>query len=188
MLYRKKNRLIFYLAFITPLDIEQRNAASVASIKICYLPNTGNSSYFCERPNIKCISIFLLVFVIFASIYVSKNCDYFISIVIHHMHKYFNRMTLVIPSKATDIMLVYFIQAQPQLQRYTLPSGADLLLPGGYNTGFSCEGRIYGYYADTTNDCHVFYVCVPVTDEAGITTTYQYPFICGNQTKFNQVR
>lgn len=84
-------------------------------------------------------------------------------------------------------VLIFFQQAQPQLQLHNLPSGAELLLPKGYSRGFSCEGRIYGYYADIINDCQVFYVCVPVIDAAGISTTFQFPFICGNQTKFNQV-
>lgn len=43
---------------------------------------------------------------------------------------------------------------------------------------FSCEGRIYGYYADVANNCQIFHVCAPPEG--------QYSFFCPNQTIFDQ--
>lgn len=52
---------------------------------------------------------------------------------------------------------------------------------------FTCEGRSYGYYADTDNNCEIFHVCQPVTDvEGNIVETAHFSFVCGNQTVFNQ--
>lgn len=70
---------------------------------------------------------------------------------------------------------------------FDLPAGIMEVLPGGYKTGFSCEGRIYGYYADPFNDCQVFHVCVPPDPTKGNSKTLQYPFFCVKDTKFNQV-
>lgn len=70
---------------------------------------------------------------------------------------------------------------------YTLPDGADLIL-GAINTGFSCDGRIYGYYADQGNDCRIFHVCVPDVFPDGTTQTRMYSFFCGNQTVFDQAQ
>uniref|UniRef100_T1J0R6 Chitin-binding type-2 domain-containing protein n=1 Tax=Strigamia maritima TaxID=126957 RepID=T1J0R6_STRMM len=67
-----------------------------------------------------------------------------------------------------------------------LPAGAEFII-GGYRTGFSCDNRRYGYYADVANDCRVFHVCVPVEDEHGrFSHDITYSFFCGNQTAFNQ--
>ena len=51
---------------------------------------------------------------------------------------------------------------------------------------FSCEDRIYGYYANVELDCHIFHVCEPVTYADGTTTTLQHNFFCPNQTIFDQ--
>ncbi|XP_068242612.1 uncharacterized protein [Palaemon carinicauda] len=52
---------------------------------------------------------------------------------------------------------------------------------------FSCAGRSYGYYADIANDCRVFHVCLPVSDDAGeVVDVAQFSFFCGNQTVFSQ--
>uniref|UniRef100_T1J0R7 Chitin-binding type-2 domain-containing protein n=1 Tax=Strigamia maritima TaxID=126957 RepID=T1J0R7_STRMM len=67
----------------------------------------------------------------------------------------------------------------------TLPDGADVIL-GDIKPGFTCESKIYGYYADIFNDCKLFHVCVPVGDENGVTNPIQWSFVCGNQTLFNQ--
>uniref|UniRef100_T1J0Q9 Chitin-binding type-2 domain-containing protein n=1 Tax=Strigamia maritima TaxID=126957 RepID=T1J0Q9_STRMM len=69
---------------------------------------------------------------------------------------------------------------------YALPDGAEIVV-GAIKTTFSCEGRIYGYYADPDNNCQVFHVCVPYQDvENGIDQTVQYSFFCGNLTVFDQ--
>jgi len=44
-------------------------------------------------------------------------------------------------------------------------------------TSFSCQDRIYGYYADVEADCQAFHICL-----AG----QRWTFLCPNQTQFNQ--
>ncbi|KAG8222915.1 hypothetical protein J437_LFUL000209 [Ladona fulva] len=74
----------------------------------------------------------------------------------------------------------------PGSTAYALASGYEELIPN-LKTTFSCQGRIYGYYADVDNDCQVFHVCFPVTDDNGnVLSTAQFSFFCGNQTVFNQ--
>lgn len=51
---------------------------------------------------------------------------------------------------------------------------------------FSCEGRVYGYYADVANDCQIFHVCYPVTYPDGQGEMFHWSFICPNQTIFDQ--
>lgn len=62
-------------------------------------------------------------------------------------------------------------------------------LAGGFriSPGFSCEGRDYGYYADVENNCQLFHVCFPVTDEIGaLIETAHFTFACNNLTIFDQ--
>ncbi|KAK7024221.1 hypothetical protein SK128_004555 [Halocaridina rubra] len=66
-----------------------------------------------------------------------------------------------------------------------LPSGASLLL-GSIDTGFSCVNRPYGYYADQDNSCRIFHVCNPALFSSGKIQTYQYSFMCGEGTIFDQ--
>lgn len=70
---------------------------------------------------------------------------------------------------------------------FTLPDGAGLVV-GSITGGFSCEGRIYGYYADVSNGCKIFHVCVPVLNEQGESTqpSLIFSFFCNNGTIFNQ--
>merc|ERR1719341_2878289 len=87
-------------------------------------------------------------------------------------------------------------------------NGRDLLknrLPSNYTTiradnlirdTFSCNGKIYGYYADVDNDCQIFHICLPYktlpypTLKKGETpppdVTYQFSFICPKWTIFAQ--
>ncbi|CAG4955837.1 unnamed protein product, partial [Parnassius apollo] len=51
---------------------------------------------------------------------------------------------------------------------------------------FSCENRIYGYYADVDNECQVFHVCLPSPTVSGRNITYRWSFICPAETVFNQ--
>jgi hypothetical protein len=50
---------------------------------------------------------------------------------------------------------------------YELPAGSDLLLGFQVRTTFSCDNRVYGYYADVDNNCQLFHVCFPVRDDIG---------------------
>ncbi|XP_047502731.1 probable ATP-dependent RNA helicase ddx42 [Penaeus chinensis] len=66
-----------------------------------------------------------------------------------------------------------------------LPSGASALL-GGITSSFSCLDRPYGYYADQDNSCRVFHVCNPTLFSNGAVETYQYSFMCGEGSVFDQ--
>ncbi|KAK4310138.1 hypothetical protein Pmani_018277 [Petrolisthes manimaculis] len=69
---------------------------------------------------------------------------------------------------------------------YQFASGYENII-GQPSETFSCDGRPYGYYADVDNDCRVFHVCVPITDEEGQATAMgHFSFFCGNETIFNQ--
>merc|ERR1712168_881305 len=68
---------------------------------------------------------------------------------------------------------------------YQLSSGAFDFF-GDIRSSFSCEGRIYGYYANEELNCQIFHVCEPVTYPDGRQETIQYNFFCGNQTVFDQ--
>lgn len=88
--------------------------------------------------------------------------------------------------------LVALVWSTPLVKRqagpgsYVLPSGAELIV-ANIKSSFSCANRIYGYYADTDNNCQVFHVCVPIEDTQGaIIDTAIYSFFCGNQTVFDQ--
>lgn len=47
-------------------------------------------------------------------------------------------------------------------------------------TSFSCQGRVYGYYADPEVNCQVFHIC------PGAYGRGKFSFLCPNQTVFNQ--
>lgn len=66
-----------------------------------------------------------------------------------------------------------------------LPSGATLLL-GNIAGTFTCRDRPYGYYADQDNSCRIFHICYPALFTDGRTETYQYSFMCGERTQFDQ--
>jgi len=66
-----------------------------------------------------------------------------------------------------------------------LPSGATQLL-GNIDTSFSCADRPYGYYADSDNRCAIFHICNPALFEDGTVQAYQYSFLCGEETVFDQ--
>ncbi|XP_012273855.1 uncharacterized protein LOC105696188 [Orussus abietinus] len=61
-----------------------------------------------------------------------------------------------------------------------LPSNATAIRDNIVDT-FSCQGRIYGYYADVENECQVFHVCLPQ-----VRTAIRWSFICPAETVFNQ--
>ncbi|TRY62608.1 hypothetical protein TCAL_03993 [Tigriopus californicus] len=75
----------------------------------------------------------------------------------------------------------------PNQQGYLLPADAETLLAQPLSLGFSCEAREYGYYADVSNNCQIFHICLPIEDDAGsVIETAQWSFICGNGTIFDQ--
>ncbi|KAK7076603.1 hypothetical protein SK128_012562 [Halocaridina rubra] len=62
-------------------------------------------------------------------------------------------------------------------------------LPGGFriDSGFSCQGRLYGYYADVVNDCRAYHVCEPIVNENGeLIEMAHFTFLCGQNTLFDQ--
>lgn len=68
-------------------------------------------------------------------------------------------------------------QVKRQSLAYRFADGIDLIVPELRET-FTCENRDYGYYADIDNNCQVFHVCVPPSQ--------QFSFFCPNQTIFDQ--
>lgn len=74
-----------------------------------------------------------------------------------------------------------------QFGAYHLPIDYELILSAPLSISFSCEGRPYGFYADQDNNCQIFHVCEPrENDEGVVIRTYQWTFICGNGTVFDQ--
>ncbi|XP_076241432.1 U-scoloptoxin(01)-Er1a [Calliopsis andreniformis] len=61
-----------------------------------------------------------------------------------------------------------------------LPDNATLIREDIVDN-FSCQDRIYGYYADMENDCQIFHVCLPQARSAT-----RWSFICPAETVFNQ--
>jgi hypothetical protein len=67
-----------------------------------------------------------------------------------------------------------------------LPSNATSIR-SEITDSFSCESRIYGYYADVENECQLFHVCLPVQFADGKDKIFKWSFICPEETVFNQV-
>uniref|UniRef100_T1J9Q2 Chitin-binding type-2 domain-containing protein n=1 Tax=Strigamia maritima TaxID=126957 RepID=T1J9Q2_STRMM len=85
------------------------------------------------------------------------------------------------------VAIAAMVMAGPVVKRqaattYALPDSAALIV-GSITSSFSCEGQIYGYYADVANDCKIFHVCVPAPDGG---KPQIFSFFCGNQTVFDQ--
>ncbi|GFG30696.1 hypothetical protein Cfor_07473 [Coptotermes formosanus] len=76
-------------------------------------------------------------------------------------------------------------QAPSPEEALGLPSNATSIRSDITDT-FSCESRIYGYYADVDNDCQLFHVCLPVQFANGKEQTFKWSFICPEETVFNQ--
>ena len=70
--------------------------------------------------------------------------------------------------------------------RFELPSNASIVL-GGIQTGFDCTDLPYGYYADESNACAIFHVCLPYIDH-DVFITRHFSFLCGEGTVFDQER
>lgn len=68
---------------------------------------------------------------------------------------------------------------------YSLPDGSEFIV-GQVRSTFTCQNRIYGYYADQDNNCQIFHICNPVILADGTLQTQMYSFFCGNQTVFDQ--
>lgn len=69
-------------------------------------------------------------------------------------------------TQCTVLLLAACLAAVTARSGYQLPYGVELLRTQVINS-FSCAGRPYGYYADVANDCAIFHVCFPVSDEQG---------------------
>jgi hypothetical protein len=65
-----------------------------------------------------------------------------------------------------------------QDQAYKLASLGDEIA-GPIQKSFSCQGKDYGYYADTSNGCKVFHVCAPQQKR-------HFSFFCNEGTIFDQ--
>lgn len=78
-------------------------------------------------------------------------------------------------------------EVSERISHLTLPSNATSIR-SDITDSFSCEGRVYGYYADMDNDCQIFHVCLPVAYPDGKKQQFRWSFICPEETMFNQVR
>lgn len=77
--------------------------------------------------------------------------------------------------------------ASPNDQSFQFAMDTDLFLSSPLDLSFSCDGRQYGYYADVSNNCQVFHICLPIEDDFGaVVETAHWSFICGNATVFDQ--
>ncbi|CAK1548801.1 unnamed protein product [Leptosia nina] len=74
---------------------------------------------------------------------------------------------------------------QTSADTMNLPANATSIRENITDT-FSCENRVYGYYADVDNDCQIFHVCLPSQTPSGRNVTYRWSFICPAETVFNQ--
>merc|ERR1711934_590617 len=78
----------------------------------------------------------------------------------------------------TNGKISYTLTALTVVAIAALVIGQDLVeLPADLT--FSCDGRAYGYYADTATNCQVFHICLGDGD-------IKWSFLCPNQTIFNQ--
>ncbi|KAK0166201.1 hypothetical protein PV328_004642 [Microctonus aethiopoides] len=66
------------------------------------------------------------------------------------------------------------------ITQLTLPNNATAIRDNIIDN-FSCENRIYGYYADIDNECQIFHVCLPQNRGS-----IRWSFICPAETVFNQ--
>ncbi|XP_067612762.1 fibrous sheath CABYR-binding protein [Eurosta solidaginis] len=69
--------------------------------------------------------------------------------------------------------------------KLTLPSNATSIRTE-ITDNFSCDDKVYGYYADIENECQIFHVCLPVTYADGKENTFRWSFICPEETIFSQ--
>ncbi|OAD54294.1 hypothetical protein WN48_08127 [Eufriesea mexicana] len=101
------------------------------------------------------------------------------------------RQTYLIVLLSVIFAIVWSLPQQPKSRRpvpefknktggLELPDNATLIRENIVDN-FSCQDRIYGYYADMENDCQVFHVCMP--QARGAT---RWSFICPAETVFNQ--
>lgn len=67
-----------------------------------------------------------------------------------------------------------------------LPVGSTKILGDKIDTSFDCSGRAYGYYADVKNQCKVYHVCSPKTDEFGVRFYEHFSFVCAEGLIFDQ--
>ncbi|CAG0918314.1 unnamed protein product [Notodromas monacha] len=66
-----------------------------------------------------------------------------------------------------------------------LPSNSTSIRANIVDT-FSCDGKIYGYYADPDNECQIFHICMPDVFPDGREETRRWSFVCPEETIFDQ--
>ncbi|KAK8404204.1 hypothetical protein O3P69_000342 [Scylla paramamosain] len=71
-------------------------------------------------------------------------------------------------------------------EEYELPANATAILGRGVRTGFVCDGKVYGFYADPDNACQIFHLCYPYVDADLVVKLRMFSFICGPQLVFDQ--
>ncbi|KAL7637572.1 UNVERIFIED_CONTAM: hypothetical protein RMT77_012300 [Armadillidium vulgare] len=89
--------------------------------------------------------------------------------------------------KLSFVLLCFCASVAYSQMAFVFPAGAETLLTAPLDSSFTCDQKIYGYYADVANNCEVFHVCLPLQDDTGnVIDTAQFSFVCGNQTVFSQ--
>lgn len=86
---------------------------------------------------------------------------------------------------STTQQIMEEITTMNPLMNLTLPSNATAIREN-ITDGFSCEGKMYGYYADIENECQIFHVCLPVVYSDGMEKNFRWSFICPEETVFSQ--
>ena len=85
---------------------------------------------------------------------------------------------VVVPSSSSS--------ESPEADFLGLPIGSTKILGDKIDTSFDCTGKTYGYYADVKNQCKVYHVCSPKTDEFGVRFYEHYSFVCAEGLQFDQ--
>ncbi|KAA0195522.1 Cuticle Protein CPAP1 [Hyalella azteca] len=92
---------------------------------------------------------------------------------------------------AVSVVLGVAVAAVPRVRRdstpdnFELPSNASVVV-GTITHGFQCAGRNFGYYADPSNNCQIFHVCMPYEDSEGTPQLRMWSFLCGVGSVFDQ--
>jgi len=89
--------------------------------------------------------------------------------------------------------LVSAVSAVPRVRRdstpelFELPSNASVVV-GDISYGFDCTDRQFGYYADVSNNCQIFHLCMPYEDSEGTPQLRMWSFLCGVGSIFDQAQ
>lgn len=78
------------------------------------------------------------------------------------------------------------LQETPAYHAVTASNGAPVANPPP--SSFSCDGRMYGYYADVELGCRYFHVCTVSTGPLGKRLYEKHSFVCPKKLVFDQLK